>query len=599
MPHFTDIKDEKERVERAQALISEADTTYHSQRIDPEEWKKFYLGDNHWDGIKPEGDLKVVIPLPSVMLDQHVFLFTNKPPKIGLKPPSSSPFDRVKAQIGEDVINAGLYDSSFPKMFQESTMTFAQMGDVYIYLWVDAQDKRRSPKGTVKMTYLTPTTTRIVHGNGFRFHPTAVAFWERLRPEEVEKTYGKTGLMIDKNYDWVKTLNVSITEDDKITVFTIIDDMGWMVFAGGQELAYKVHNWGFLPVYQIRQTFVPDSVGSLPLLFNTDGIQKQLNLLFSAALELSLDLAYPPLLEYNNALGGMKIPKWRRQKIKVRKSDKGESLQYLAPAANPTMLLEEIRQLIDLTYITMQLPPSALGMARSQVTSGFQAQVYMQPATAKEMSWGVQWTACLQDMLPKMLKIIRKENPSAFEVEMENGKKTILEGIENYDVIVNYPEITPIDEVRKTQTMILRLQNNLISAYQALEELGDDNPFDTLDIMKQEANDPELSPQKSVAVAQAKSALKQFAQQTMSGIQELGGQVQGLTPEMQARMAQAKGGGGEGEEMQMMANMQNQTNALRGLGGQMPEQQRQVPPGARERLAPSSLGTGNLPLPIG
>ena len=55
-----------------------------------------------------------------------------------------------------------------------------------------------------------------------------------------------------------------------------------------------------------------------------------------------------------------------------------------------------------------------------------------------------------------------------------------MDGIENYEVFVKFAETTPIDEVRNTQMMILRLQNNLVSIYQALEEMGDENPFDHL-----------------------------------------------------------------------------------------------------------------------
>jgi len=584
MPYLQDL-DPQARLEKVRSLLTDANDVYNSSNIDPEEWKKFYLGSNQWDGIKAEGDVKLTIPLTSVMLDQHVFLFTNRPPSINVKPPSPSPLDRVKAQVGEDQIRNLLYDSRFPLMFQEATMTMAQMGDVYPYLYWDSNDKKRSSAGTAKMTYLSPSTTRIIHGNGFRFHPTGVIFWERLDSYQVMDKYGYDGEVdYDANYDWVKTLNIALPERDKVTVFTYVDDNVYMVFTGREELVFKEHNMGFVPVELIRQSIVPDSINGLPLLYNADGIQQQLNLLFSAAVELGLDLAYLPLLEYNNALGNQKVKKWRRQKIKVRRSDKGESLQYLTNPNNPAVLLEQIRSLIDLSYVVMQMPPAALGISESQISSGFQARVYQQPATTKQMSWGVQWEAALQNMSGKFFKMLQKMAPGATRLELPNGDMVDLKGIEDYDILVQFQESTPIDEVRNTQMMILRLQNNLVSVYQALEELGDENPFDTIEIMKQEAQDVVLNPERVTKVAQAQALVKQLISQTMQSAQQMGGQVQ-MSPERQAQLP---------EELQQMANFQNPVNSARGLGQALPEEQGEYAPGGAERVQAESLG-GGLP----
>ena len=587
MHYHLESLDSSERISRIQTYLSEANRVYQSSDIRPEEWKRFYLGKNQWDGVEPEGDLKVVIPITSVMLDQHVFLFSNRPPSLNIKPPSPSPIDRIKAQVGEDQLRALLYDSHFPLMFQEATMHMAQLGDVYPYLYWDANDTKRSKKGTAKLTYLSPSNTRLIHGNGFRFMPTALVFWERLSLDEIYLRYGEEmgEIDFDANYEWVSTLNLAIEKDKKVTVLTYVDDEVYSVFTRNMELDYAQHGLGFVPVEAVRQSIVPDSINGLPFLFNADSIQKQLNILYSAALELSLDLAYPPMLEYNNALGNQKVKKWRRKKIKVRRSDKGESLQYLTPANNPSVLLEQIKSLIDLSYVLLQMPPSALGITTSSITSGFQARVYQQPATVKEMSWGVQWAAALQSIAPKFFKMVGKMSPESLQLELPSGEKMDITELENYDVAVEFAETTPIDEVRNTQMTILRLQNNLISVYQALEELGDENPYDTIEIMSQESQDPVLNPDKAVKVAQAKAALQQLLQQTMQGIQGMGGSVE-MPPEMSGRLP---------EELQMMANMQNPVNSARALGQPLPEEQRIVPPGGAERVPGESLGAGLPP----
>lgn len=580
-------KKPKERVTELEAVFRRANDTYNSSDIDPDEWKKFYLGSNHWDTISPEGELKVVIPLPAICLDQHVFLFTNKTPKVNFKAPSASPFDRVKAQVAEDLIHTALYDSKWASLFQDATMTMAQMAEVYLYPNWDVEDKKRSPQGTAKLDFLSPTTTRIVYGRGYRFKPSGFIFWERYDPAEIASLWGVKNIPTDGSYEYTGTLNLSLVDKEKATVFTYIDDEIYSIYAGGKELKYGEHNYGFVPISQLKQIFVPDSVGSLPLMYHIDAIQQQLNLLFSAALELALDLAYPPMLEYNNALGGKKIRKWRRRKIKVRRSDKGESLSYLAPVGNPAILLEQIRSLIDLTYLIMQMPPAAMGVVKTQVTSGFQAQVYQQPASTKQASWGVQWTIGLQDACTKLLQLIAKKDPEALNLTLDSGEKVKLEGLDKYEISIDFGERTPIDEVRKTQMMMLRLQNNLISVYQALEELGDDNPYDTMAIMKEEATDPALFPEKAMKVAKARQVVQQLLGQTMGGIKAMGGGVE-ASPELMQRLP---------PEMQEQMTMENETNALRGLGGRREEERRGYPAGGRERVAEASVGEGGLPLP--
>jgi len=591
MPYHLDELEPRERLEYLHTALSEANDVYKSSDIDPELWKDFYLGKNQWDGINPEGEIKVTIPLTSVMLDQHVFLLTNNPPDINVSPPSPSPIDRVKAQIGEDLLRQLMYDSRFPLIFQEATMTMAQMGDVYPYLFWDGEDKKRSNKGTAKLTYLSPSNTRIMHGDGFRFLPTAIIFWERLSPAEFVHRFGEDALGsvdFDSNYEWVDSLNLSIQTDKKMTVFTYVDREVYSVFTRETELDYYAHNLGFVPAEMVRQSILPDSVNGLPFLYNAGDLQQNLNVLLSAALELALDMSYPPLLEYNNALGSQKIRKLRRKKIKVRRSDKGESLQYLAPANNPSVLLQQIQSLIDLSYIVLQMPPASLGITTSNITSGFQARVYQQPATVKEMSWGLQWSTALQSLSSKFFKMIQKMNPESMKVELRGGEILDIGDIDRYDVSVNFAQTTPIDEVRNTQMMMLRLQNNLISVYQALEELGDENPFDTIEIMKEESQDPVLNPEKATRVAQAQAAVKQLMAQTAQSISQMGGNVE-VGPDMQGRLP---------EEIQQMLNFQNPVNSARGLTGRLPEERREVPPQGGERLPEESLGTGTPPLPF-
>lgn len=573
----------EERVQVIQSQIQEADRIYHTSDIDTEFWKKFYLGENQWDGMKPEGELKITVPITSAMLDQHVFLFTNKAPKINFLSPSASPVDRVKAQIAENINRIAFYDSEWPKLFQEAHMSVAQLGSVNLRPFWDVLDKKRSTKGSAKIMYLSPSYTRIIHGNGFKFHPTAFVFWERLSPEEVTHRYEITDVYPDVNFSWIKTLNIGIAEDSKVTVFTYIDDQSYSVIIGNKEVEYGEHGYGFVPIRQVIQIPLPDNVTSVPLLYSVDGLQKQLNLLLSAAMELALDMAYPPILEYGNALGTQKVDKWRRRKIKVRRSDKGEALTYLTPQHNPAVLIEQIKQVIDLCYLVTQMPPAALGVISTQITSGFQAQVFQQPASVKQASWGVQWTSALQDISSKIIQLVRKHNPEALKVDLGDGNIVDLDGIENYEITVDYGQSTPVDYARDTQMAILRLQNNLISTYQALEKLGDDNPFDTMEIIKQESRDVELRPEKALRVAQAQQILQQFAQQTAQSVGEMGGQIQ------------TQGGQELPQELQNFANAQNQNNQTL----EAPDQggERSYPGGGENRLAGPSLGAGEQPLP--
>src|SRR3990172_3113849 len=471
--------------------LTEANDVYSASDIDPEEWKKFYLGTNQWDDIKPEGELKVTVPITSVMVDQHVQMFSAAPPKINFKPPTSSAVDRLKAQVAEDQVKKVLYHSQFPQIFHEGVTDIAQLGEIFLYLYLDSKDDRGGTKGTIKLMTLSPSYTRPIHGQGFKFHPTGFVFWERMSPEMVEQRYGKE-ISSDSNYQYVSSLNLSQVEEKKVSVFHFIDDKDYLTVAGGEELDYGAHDSGFVPMNRVGQIYVPDSINSFPLLYRVDSVQQMLNLLFSAGLELALDLSYPALLEYNNALGSQKVTKWRRKKFKVRRSDKGEALSYLTPQANPQVLLNQIKSLIDLSYLLLQMPPVAMGVIEGQITSGFQAKVYQQPATVKQGSWAIYWRTALQDMSNKILRLIKGKYPSAISIELPTGEKFSLDGVENYEVNVDFVESTPTDDLRKAQMMIMRFQAGLISLYQALQEMGEENPSDSIDLMRQESNDPEI-----------------------------------------------------------------------------------------------------------
>jgi len=584
MAELSELKP-KDRVSSIKDQLEDAEQVYKSSDIDPEAWKKFYLGANHWDDIKPDGDLQITIPLASVCLDQHVFLFSNIPPRINLKAPSGSATKRLLAQIGENLSNLILYDSEFPILFQEATMAMAQEGDVYLYPYWDAEDKRRSKKGTAKLTYLTPGRIRLIHGDGYRFKPTGFVILDRLSPAAIKRIYGFEDAQPDSEYSFLDTKNLMVKDDGKTTVYSFLDHNIFSVVVNGKEAKYGTHGYGFVPVRQVRQAPLPDNITSLPLLFHADSMQKYFNYMLSAAFELALDVAFPPMLEINNALGKKKIKKWRRKKIKIKISGQGEGLKYLGPAGDPATLMKMISTCIDLLYLLTQMPPAAMGVLPSTITSGYQAKVAQQPALTKGGSWGLQWAVGLQDTVSKLLKLVKVKDPKSLKIELETGEKVDISEVVDYQVSVLPQFATPIDEVRKTQMTILRLQNNLISVYQALEALGDEDPFKTMEMIRSEITDPELNPEKAQRVATAKAALKQFAGQMPGMVKALGG------------TAQMGGQQRSPEEMQRMMDMANQTNALRGAAGRRPEEQRPYPTGGKERLAGESTAPALPPLP--
>lgn len=564
-----------ERISRIKKELDSLSSVYDADLHRLSGAKDFYTGENNsqWQGVQQEGDLKVTVPVTSAILQQFIALLTNIPPKFSLLMESPKPVDKARAEIGEDLLEKVLKDDGFIKKFKRMGTDYHIFGRTYIQPWFDRLDETGSKKGTVKVSVLNPFTTRVIYDSLDYTTPLRYITFSQMHPDEIRRRWDVTAFP-DSEYRILPT-SVPAAKEGMTTVFNYVDEEIASIIVNDKEVQLGEHGWGFLPLIKIDKNEVPGEPFGYPLLYLPDvrPLQKQLNLLFSAALELALDLAFPPILEYNKALQGLKVEKWRRRKIPVKRTDKGESLAYFTPGADMAALLTQIERVLDMIHFTTQMPRAALGLPQANTTSGFQMRLQMQPAAMQVESAQIDFDWAFQKMVKMILKILEKEQPSIFTLDLEDGQKVELKELWRTGVHLEWQPTTPVDQFRKVQMEMLKLQNSLTSLYQAIEAIGDSNPQNTIDMMKQEAELADVAPDRVIKVAQARQAARAFVEQAGATASRLSDQIK--LP----------------EELRQAADMLNEKNALMGLGEDRREP-KLSPETAREAVTFESTAEG-------
>jgi hypothetical protein len=279
-------------------------------------------------------------------------------------------------------------------------------------------------------------------------------------------------------------------------------------------VAERITGYGFVTLIPVNNIFVPNDALGHGESERWQSTAQELNALLTMASEIARDLAYPPILEYNNALGGRKIPKWRGQKIPVRRSDKGEAVEFMRNLAQIQPLLRQAKLLLEMLHFISLMPKAAAGVFDSSVTSGFQAKLAMQPATLTTENRKVDWTNAMREMVKMGLRIMVKENPEVFKVKLPNRDTYEMKDLYRQQVEVIWPDNLPIDIAREVQNLTMGIQNNLTSVHQAIDRynvlLGLGSPTDSEEFLKKEAEQPNFNPDRVAKVAKAKQMMGQL-----------------------------------------------------------------------------------------
>jgi len=546
--------------------------------------RDFYLGEmsQQWNPlVAPEGELKLIFNLGATIIDLFTYMLSNQVPYMQFLPDDTSELSQLEANFGEEITRKVFRDAKFEKRFRDGVKTQFMLGFCWPILIWNPNNKEGSDKGTLEISILNGFHARAKYATNDYDRLESIITRKRMSITEVKRVYNFEA--VPDTEDLYVPKDIQPIDDGKVSVFNRYDDKTIMTVINGRTVRTKVHNYGFVPATQVNNVFVPNDAHGHAESERWKTILQELNALLTSASEISRDLAYPPILEYNNALGGRKIPKWRGQKIPVRRSDKGEAVTYMITTAQIAPLLKQSELLIELFHFIALMPKAVGGIFPANVTSGFQAKLSMQSATLTTENRKIDWNIALTEMTKMALKILAIESPESLSVKLPNGKKFEFKNLDKHEIEILWPENLATDIAREVQNLILGIQNNITSVHQAIEKynvlMGIGSPTDTIEFLKEESTDPTLNPQKVAQIEKIKQ-LESTMNQASDKLNQLNGAM----------------GGGLPATVPPPTPGQNPNNMLMANGQPLPEEQRPTSQTetAGESVAPTSTG-GVLP----
>lgn len=543
--------------------------------------RDFYLGEmsQQFNSKTREGELQIVTNVGATVIDLMVFLLSNSPPLIQVKPKTTEEVSQIEASIAEDLANKALRAANFHQTFRNSCWLLLIGGFAWWFPFWNEEVEFGKKKNRFDFSLLNPFTTRVFYEDTDYQRIPYFITTKRLTPEAVYELYDEFEARPDRENNMLpKSITGQGLDDGKVTVFKKYDSKNVVTIIDNRQAEDpKPHGLDFAPIIQTNNKYVVNDAHGYDEIYRMLPVAQELNMLISAASEIARDLGWPAILEYNGALGGKKLPKMRGNKIPLRRTDKGEGLEYMINPSQMEPLLKQIQLLLDLFHFVSLMPKAAAGIFDSTVTSGFQARIAMQPATLNTENKRVDLEVSIQRLAKTALYLIEKNEPKAMEID-ENTK---LEGLYDLEMEVRWPDNLPIDISREIQNLILGIQNSLTSVTQAVDKynvlMGMGSSEETLNYLTQESADAQIAPERALKVAQVKQTLAEI-DASLSAVREK--MNVGVLPE------NILPGG-------------NATNAERSMGQPMPGEGKPVPSTAQEAVVPESTGGQVVPPGMG
>lgn len=539
--------------------------------------RDFYLGEYYkqFNSRTREGELQIITNVGATVIDLMVYLLSNNVPIIQVKPKDTSKTSQIEASAAEDLANKALRLANFHQTFRNSCWLFLIGGFTWWFPFWNEEKEFGKKKNRFDFTLLNPYTTRVFYEDTDYQRIPYFITTKRMTPEAVYEMYDGFIARPDKENPLLpKSISGEGIDDGKVTVFKKYDSKNVVCIIDNRVASEpKPHGLDFAPIIQINNKFVVNDAHGHDEIFRMLPIAQELNMLISATSEIARDLAWPAILEYNNALTGRKLPKMRGNKIPLRRTDKGEGLEYMHNPAQMEPLLKQIQLLLDLFHFVSLMPKAAAGVFDSTVTSGFQARIAMQPATLNTENKRIDLEVAIQRLAKIALYLIEKNEPSALQID-ENNR---FESLYDLEMEVRWPDNLPIDISREIQNLILGIQNSLTSVTQSVDKynvlMGMGSSEETLNYLNQEAKDANIAPERALKVAQVQQTLSQIGSSLDSIRQKMN---VGILPE------NILPGG-------------NATNATRAMGQTNTQEGREVPATAQEAVAQESTGGQVVP----
>lgn len=538
--------------------------------------RDIYLGkvSQQYNQTQVEGELRIPTNMIGTVIDLMVFLLSNNMPSVQVTPNTTDKLGQLEASVAEDLIAKALRDSKFHRKYRNSVWTFLMGGFIWWYPFWNMEKEFGSKKNIFDFTLLNSLTTRVFYEDTDYERVPNFITTKRITPQAIMDMYGIAVLPDQENPFLQREISGEGIEDGKVTVFKKYDNVNITTVISNRVVEKVAHKLDFTPLIQINNKFVVNEAVGYDEVFRMLPVGQELNMLISAASEIARDLAWPVLIEHNNALAGRKLPKMRGNKIPVRRSDKGEGLEYLINPAQIGPILQQIELLVELFHFVSLMPKAAAGVFDSSVTSGFQARIAMQPATLNTENKRIDLEEGILRLSKVALYMVELNDPKALQID-ENTK---LVGLHELGMKVVWPDNLPTDIAREIQNLILGIQNSLTSVTQAVDKynvmMGMGSSEETFQYLQAESKDAGLAPERALKVAQVQQTLAQIDQSLA---------------DMRVKLQ-----GGQGSAIpQDLLPGGNDTNAARSMSN--PDEAKQAPDTAREAVTPESTGGTVLP----
>lgn len=570
--HFGETEEAAKKYLKVQDAFSTLDAETNQRKAEHISDKNFFLADSTemFPGGLRSGEVHRAMPMTSQVDMKYQEYMAGEFPSFQVVPPGKNKSDRDLAERAEGLIYDIMYLNEMESIFSDQALEQSIIGTAGFTQFFDPADKRAGKSGTVRILPSSLLRLRVgFKSNDWREIENFITT-KRFTPADIKRVYGidVAGTADSETASsatlegWGgatgndKTFPISDEakfEADKsqIPMTTIINywDAEENILVIGNYISWVKHNYGFVPLYLVRNITIPNEPWGRPDHFWAKDAQRSFNFLMTKAEAIIRYQAGPILLDIGNALQGRKLPAGNNVVVPIAE---GKELKYLEWHGQFYPVLEQIKYTKGMIHDLTSMPESAFGSYQAGVSSGFQLQVQLQPTFAKINKKRVEWNLAFRKIIRDAFILISK-----FDKEAD-----LPDGMENLRIKVIWKDSLPRDRARTVQNIAMMKKLNLMSDYTSMEEYGFDAPEEEKDRIQQEQKEKTL-----LAVELQNEAVK--SQQAVAG-------------NIAAKSNPPTQPGATAGEV-----IQNAPSPEKPLE----EEQRAYPEGGAERVAPSSLGT--------
>ena len=455
--------------------------------------ERFYRGDQ-WSVNEPPGASQRTDNYCAVIVDNLSSLIFDDAPEINC--PTDDPSDEIleiKAELKESLIWKVWKDNNYEVEFDAWAKGCSLYGDGFIKgPWAEKVDKNGNtissdtPGGTWKIRFShieNPGSIRLVYADGAYTKILGFIDTTKLSFTKAMMLYGeaaaKKGITLSATIQNSASIQSRSDPDTLIPMVEISEywtDKGMSIFVGEKLLSHFEHNWGFVPLVQIKNNYVPNYPYG------------------KSDLEDVLD---PQLMHNrtNNDLANFlkwitTVNFWGKNIESMQTLVAGLSRIYSVPDDGELHTFEKPGDPYITNTFAQQRRTAIIEI--SGVSESILSSSQISNASGRAMAMAFQGT-------------IRKLNPRSkrFRIGLQELNKNILKLWEIYfpksKVIIggDYRNevFLPITLLRNIVDTINKLQSGIISQETAMRESGVQQPKMEKKVMKKDLMDPILGPQ--------------------------------------------------------------------------------------------------------